>query len=290
MSRAGGRCCGSPQVPWVGAPQGRGPWEPIIGAVIAELCLRSVRCGHAEGFTQVPGRLGRAHLAEEPQEQRPGRHSANPKHSLPCAQVPVSVWKAALSKQLPEAGSAPGPLGQGQRRCGWNLRVQHPQSWPHQGLPVVSFWSGKVPWELGRTRVARQGSYDLSRARPGEPGRVVALASGLCYLYSVCSYKSVLWGLCSVCGVWPTASSLPAADTRGDGMSPGLQSPWPACVCSLLTAPCLLFWLVFVSLCLPTLFPHPCPLMEASWKLTVWDRTAGYILWSQWPPALLLRF
>ena len=44
---------------------------------------------------------------------------------------------------------------------------------------MVSFWSGKVPWELGRTRVVRQGIYNLSRARPGEPGRVVALALSL---------------------------------------------------------------------------------------------------------------
>lgn len=54
-----------------------------------------------------------------------------------------------------------------------------PHPWPHQGLPGVSSWSGKMPWELGRTRVARQGSYDLSGACPGEPGRAVALASSL---------------------------------------------------------------------------------------------------------------
>ena len=39
-----------------------------------------------------------------------------------------------------------------------------------------------------------------------------------------------------------------------------------------------------VCLCVcPILFPSSCPLMEASWKLTVWDRTSLYILWPQWP-------
>lgn len=99
--------------------------------------------------------------------------------------------------------------------------------------------------------------------------------------------KSVLWGPCSACGVWPTASSLPAGKRRDNGVPQGL-----ACM-GLLPSHCSLLVCLSLPVCLcvcPILFPSSCPLMEASWKLTVWDRTSLYILWPQWPPALLLRF
>lgn len=110
-----------------------------------------------------------------------------------------------------------------------------------------------MPWELGRMGVARRGSCNLSRARPGEPGRVVALAPSLSYL-DPATTTAVLWGLCPACGLcWGGEGQRDAPGTLEALASVGLPA-----------APCLvLFWSPYAPVCL-CVFRTPSPFREAS--------------------------
>ena len=68
--------------------------------------------------------------------------------------------------------------------------------------------------------------------------------------------KSVLWGPCSACGVWPTASSLPAGERRDNGVPQGLA------YMGLLPSHCSLFVCLHlcVSVSVQSCFPLPVPL------------------------------
>lgn len=91
--------------------------------------------------------------------------------------------------------------------------------------------------------------------------------------------KSVLWGLYSACGVWPTASGLPAGEMRDHGMPRGHQSPRPAWVCYLLRLPVsgLFSLCVCVQPCFLFLSPYGGKLGTHSLR----QNSPVQILWSQ---------
>lgn len=108
----------------------------------------------------------------------------------------------------PRSWIRPRPLGQGQRRCGWNLRVHHP-------IPIHTRASLGFPLGVGRCHGNWVGRGWPGRAATTCQEHVLASLDGLwlwlqasdTWILSAAN-KSVLWGLSSACGVWPTPPSL----------------------------------------------------------------------------------